>query len=623
MTTSTSKVESLAQRVTRWKKDFPAFCAENLYIKTKDGRLIPFRLNRAQLLFWSKVQQQLDAGKPIRMYVLKARQLGFSTVIKALEYWLDTLHPYRNSLTVSHSLDSAAELFGKHQIFHSMSQPDVRPETKRSNRKEMRFAREPSDEEVRLADERGELPDIGLQSSLMVQTADNAHLGASFTLHFVHLSEFARYEKIRADVATSMATLMATVPHLRKTFVFIETTAFGLGYAKSFWDKSDNGFIKLFVSWVADETYRMNEWGDELPNGLSDLDDIADGPYGDELRVLVYIRSELRYWCSAESEDEEWFQNECLARLAWRRHSIRVAHQGSLDLFRQEYPIYAEEAFLTSGDHVFDTQKLSDMRTALYGEDGATSLHPVERYRFHRKPSPGFTRAKYGSLRVYERPQKGARYAIGADVSEGVSHGDASAAQVLRVPEMRQVAVFHAGYRDDEETQPPIDPDDFGHALDALGRWYNAATMAVEVNGPGFATNLVLGKALRYPLLYQREVFDAKYKAVQKKFGWHSNKATKNVAITDLRATLREDALLLLDERTIAELGYYVKHTNGSLGASSGEHDDLVTSLALAYQMAISMGTVRAARREPEKPEGSFDWWMGLIDKQRYVDARQ
>jgi hypothetical protein len=612
--------ESLAVKVKRWKSDFPAYAREVLRIKTKQGTLVPFELNRAQRALWDLVKKDLDAGRPVRVYILKARQLGFSTFVKGLEYWHDTLNRFQNSLTVSHSMDSAQELFTKHTVFYSMSPSEVRPARKRSNRREMRFMKDPSDEEVRKASERGEKPDIGLQSTLIIQTAENPHLGASFTIHFAHLSEFARYEKIQKDVRLSMATLMASVPTLPNTYVFLETTAWGLGYSKDFWDRDDNGFHKFFVSWVADDAYTVADFHDELEYGRHSLDEVEDGPYGNELEVWEHVKRELKRWYPEEADDEKWLLHQSLCRMAWRRKSIRVDHQADLELFRQEFPCYAEEAFLTSGDHVFDVGKIADIKKTL--RPTARDLRfPPDRFRFH-KQRRAFYRAQYGPLRIYEEPKTGVRYVIGADVSEGVGHGDASAAAVLSIPELKQVAVFHAGYRNDYETQPPIDPDDFADVLDVLGRNYNTAYIACEVNGPGFATNLKLGKTLHYPAIYRREVMDAKMGTLQKKYGWHSNKATKNVLITDLRAAIRDDLIQFRDLLTLDELGHYVQ-INNQFGAAPGQHDDLVIALGLAMQMAITQnyGSLlsTAPVLKPVKPEGTFEWWGKLVDRQRAV----
>ena len=53
-----------------------------LYIKTKEGELTLLKLNVMQKKFYDIIKAQFQAGKPVRIIVLKARQLGFSTFIE-------------------------------------------------------------------------------------------------------------------------------------------------------------------------------------------------------------------------------------------------------------------------------------------------------------------------------------------------------------------------------------------------------------------------------------------------------------------------------------------------------------------------------------------------------------
>ena len=55
------------------------YIEEYLKIVDKSGDLIDFKLNKAQRKIYSAIQEQARAGKPIRIIVLKARQLGITT----------------------------------------------------------------------------------------------------------------------------------------------------------------------------------------------------------------------------------------------------------------------------------------------------------------------------------------------------------------------------------------------------------------------------------------------------------------------------------------------------------------------------------------------------------------
>jgi hypothetical protein len=597
---------SAVSTIRAYLKDFPRYAREVLRIQTKDAQLLPFELNRAQRRLWEIVAQDIEARRPVRIYILKARQLGFSTLIQGLAYWVVSLRKNRTALVTAHEEGAAANMFLKSQIFYKSSPAELRPMLRLSNRQELHFAN---------PDPKATAENMGLESKIAVRTANNRNLGASMTVQFLHLSEFAKYERVLQEVKVAMATVLQTVPRLPDTFVFLETTADGVGYAKDFWD-GDNGYRKIFVSWVADETYTIPH--DQLTLRLDQLDEVDDAQFGNEAQVYKHVLDELRFWYpefieELTTDELPWQYREALCRMQWRRMMIADQFHGDRDLFRQEYPITPEEAFLTTGAAVFDQRKLRDNIQALRVADANgrpipdALVFPPTTYRFDRNNND-FYHARYGPLRVYEPPSPNHRYVIGSDVAEGLERGDTSVAQVLRLPDLLQVATY----------EDRLDPDDFADVLFHIGRIFGWAPLCVEVNGPGFATNLRLGKVLHYPNLYMREVFDRQSKTHQRKWGWHTNRQTKNVLITDLRASLRDDFILYRDLKTLEDMTKYVQRDDGTMGAVRGEHDDTVMALGLAYQMAIQRGLAHMRRPSARTPAGpppeySFQWWADKV----------
>ena len=580
-------VETYIERLKRWQSDFPAYAREALRIVTKDGEFIPFELNRGQQRMWKLIKKKMDAGKPVRIYVLKARQIGFSTLIQAILFWRVSLRRYQTALTVSHDTQSAEALFNKSKVYYQSLPNEAKPERKISNRRELTFA----------VDDQKRPDEMGLQSRIMVQTAADKHLGASLTLQAVHLSEFARYDKVNPQPHLAYATLMQAVPHKPNTFVFIETTAHGLGIGYEFWNKEDSGYENLFISWCAADEYRSAE-------ALSpdELYDFADSPYGDERQVMEDVISELAFWYETEALEPGWLEEEALHRMKWRRELINTNFNGRLDLFRQEFPITAQEAFLTSGVGVFDNRKLADIRNGC--------PDPTE-YRFDLA-SGSFTQARYGDLRMWEAPREGVRYVMGVDVSEGLREHDNSAVQVLRVEkgQLIQVAVW----------QGLIPPDDLADLVNALGRWYNSAFVAIEMNGPGYATNLRLQKRLFYPAIYLRTTYDSLTRAYTSKVGWNTNAKTKQIMVSDLRQAVDTDLIVFQDAATLEEMGYYQMSDDGKYDAAAGYHDDLVMSIALAIQMADQQGYAKPSEgRAIRPPKGSFEWHAQEYDKAQLV----
>jgi len=602
--------EKTRRQLQRYQNDFPLFAREQLYIITKEAKLSPFKLNRAQMKVWTdEIEPRLNAGLPIRMYILKARQLGFSTLIQGIGFWRCALRKYQNALTISHEIDSAEEIFKKSVVFYQHMDKKYRPHRQRSNRREVLFAKDlPNQPEKR-----------GLQSQIAVATAKNKHLGASRTMSFLHCSEFARWEEVNNRVRVAWPTLMQTVPNVAGTFVFLETTAWGVNLAKEIWDAEANGFAKVFVSWCADDSYRH-----DTPMDMAELEERPDSRFGDERTVYRSVIDQLVYWYPERADDPQWLTNEALCRMHWRR--LKVAHDFNyeLKLFQQEYPITPEEAFLFSGSNVFDTRLVADYMHALSITDGDRPQYDsagVLKLRYPYKTFrhiPGVVgdddrsiiEAPHGNIRVYDEPVPGGVYVIGGDVGEGVTDGDMSAAHVLKLPELKQVAVF----------EDLTEPFEFADLLFALGRWYNWAGLCVEVNGPGIATNQRLAQQLFYPDLYYRQDFDAEGKKFVRKYGWHTNTKTKPIVISTLRKWMKDKSVLWRDVPTLEQMLYYVEK-DGKMGASSGKHDDLVMSVALTLQMAAqrNWGTAQAAENTDRVPgPGTVGYEMTQAENQHY-----
>ena len=88
---------------------------EMLTIKDKDGKLRrldfddPFAW--AQREFLSEVERQHNAGKPIRIIVLKGRQLGISTATEGLLFNWCFKYPGSNCLVMSKNREGSETLF--------------------------------------------------------------------------------------------------------------------------------------------------------------------------------------------------------------------------------------------------------------------------------------------------------------------------------------------------------------------------------------------------------------------------------------------------------------------------------------------------------------------------------
>src|ERR1700692_4195426 len=65
----------------------------------------------AQRPYIAEIERQYNDGRPVRIIVLKARQLGISTATEAVLFLWAFLHPGSNGLVLSHEDKQAQELY--------------------------------------------------------------------------------------------------------------------------------------------------------------------------------------------------------------------------------------------------------------------------------------------------------------------------------------------------------------------------------------------------------------------------------------------------------------------------------------------------------------------------------
>lgn len=532
--TMTVEERRLATR-KRLLTDFEFYATKCLKIRTKDAKIVPFRLNRAQKVFLEAILEQWQRTGRVRVVVLKARQLGLSTLWGGFMYFWISQHKATKGIVVTHKGEATAALFDMTKRYHQLMEPTMRPHTARSNAKELKF-------------------DL-LDSGYMIATAGADTVGRGETLQLAHLSEAGLWPKSKA--AEIGNGLLQAVPNVDDTFVCIESTARG----KSGWfyqqylaattdDPSmGSGYELVFLPWHVDPEYTA-----PVPEGFE------------------------RNWDEQKLDQDvfdQWGYHLTDGQLIWRRQKVA---QDGIDLFKQEYPSTPEEAFLTSGAPVFNLEYLAECEKRA----------PEIKHRMEFDPVEGrFAPSERGRLFIYAEIDPHETYVIGADVAKGVGReerrdakgnllsageGDYSVAQVLD-SKKRIVAKFRG----------QVDPHYYADILEALGYLFNTARIAVEFNNHGILPNSRLWRDKAYPNLYVREVYDKTTDQVKEEVGFYTDVKTRPLIIDQLRESIRSREMDLTDKDTIRELTTFVADPDtGKIEADVGCHDDCVMALAIA-----------------------------------------
>ena len=505
MTTTSAEKRRLETR-RKLLNDFVFYAKHALKIRTKRGDIVPFVLNEAQRRLLEIVEKQQQTEGKVRIITLKARQMGLSTMIGGWLYWWTSQRKAQKTIVVTHHADSTKALFDLTKRYYDNTPEPLKPHTKYSSRKELKFDK--------------------LDSGYTVATAGGESIGRGETLTGAHLSELAFWPKSSAK--DNLNGLLQCIPNTDGSAIFIESTANGVsGEFYDLWNgavKGENGFIPVFLPWFIQDEYR-----EPVPEGFTRTP---------EEEKLV----------EAHGLDDE--------QLMFRRRKIA---QNGIDLFRQEYPTTAEEAFLTSGRPVFNPTQLVEMKANMKPVIKRMGLN-IDR----------FVEDPRGELKMYYDIDPSETYYIGADVAMGVNGGDYSVAQILD-SKKRQVGVWRGH----------VHPDFFASVLYHLGMLYNTAEIIVERNNHGILTCTRLGKDLAYPNFYIETVYDKMDDKETVNLGFYTSTKTKPLIIDQLRATLRDRELEVNDEETIGELMTYIVTDTGSMEADDGCFDDTVMALAM------------------------------------------
>lgn len=503
----------------------------DLKIRTKGRTLVDFKPNAVQVKYLDMLADEnpefrwrdgVYSLRGIREDVLKARQQGMSTLWLAL-YFLDTINtPMTQTLILAHDAPTTEKLFKIVHRFYEHLPAHLKRPKKYSSKREIEFS--------------------DIDSIISVGTAGSAGVGRGGTVNNVHMSERA-FWRDGGDVEIG---LMESVP--LDGNATRETTANGLNeYADERTEMRDGGgqFKPRFFAWSENPEYAIetppNFILTEEEEKLARLFDLSD------------------------------------AQLNWRR-SKRLSKKQH-EKFPQEYPLTEAEAFLSSGNGYFDNEKLTELLVELEDEEFA----PIA---FDVPPVYRNLRRERDALTVWEEPQPGRVYVIGADTAEGINgrgDHDYDSASVWDAETEVEVARLHGRWN----------THIYGLMIAELGFWYNTALLGIERNNHGHAVINAALYTANYPEaisdnstgLYMHQEYDEKKQPTSRRPGFPtSSRSVKFMILDDLASAVENGDFHARSPQLIAEMQRFVKLPGGKAGAETG-HDDRVMDAAIARRM--------------------------------------
>lgn len=514
--------------------DDPLLLVEEGYlmIKTKAGEIVPLKMNEIQKRLMKRIRELLVLGRPIRIWILKARQTGISTLVEAIGYAIASQSKAVNSIVIADDIDGANYLFGMQKLFQETLAAHLKPEPKHSNEKKLEFE--------------------ATHSQILIDTSENLSAGRKYTFRFVHLSEVSRFR----DLKTLMLGINQSVPNLPGTIIIGETTANGMNQFYDEWvscqENSKAGLTDwetFFIPWFEVAEYR-------LPlslGGLYPIEAIDFATATDRENFLIEERAlQSRYKLSDE-------------QINWRRWCIVNNCNKSVLQFNQEFPDSEKTAFISTGDNFFNKQNLGRQEIVKPLSIG-NIVKEGGRYTF-REISTGL-------FKIYEFPKRGEQYVVAGDPAEGLEHGDKSAAVVLNKRTNATACVYNHN----------TPPDRFEEDLIKMGYFYNEALIGCESKGYGYSVNQGLYK--NYGRVYRKVKTGKGFKETTLELGWNTNSVTRPMILSALSEEIDNGSTELLDATLIGQAWTFINNVKrGQPEADKGKADDLIMARAIAGQL--------------------------------------
>ena len=584
----------------RYKHDFPFWTATLVYIHNKDaGKDVLFRLWYPQRILVSRFEAKRKAGLPIRLILLKARQWGGSTTVQLYMAWLQFFHKKGlNSLIIAHqgtASDEIKDMFDlmikKHPVEFLHKLGEVYSEN------------EPKLVGVGKSGSTYRVPQRDCKIKVGTAERPNGCRGGAYSL--VHLSEVGLWKKTEGkspeDIVRSACSGILARPY---TMIVMESTADGVGtyfdaeYTAAADPTVKSQFEALFISWFQIEHYSR--------------------PFdsAEELRAFAKWLWENRNNAYTPSNREEsgrylwslWEKGATLEAIHW--YIYERAGKNDFAVMAAEFPSDDVEAFVHAGTMVFDKYLVKQFepycrKPKFVGEVYADADEGEEALSNLR-----FREDRQGLLSIWAMPEKFDDYEVTDRYLTVVDVGGRS-----NKADWSVIVVFDRLSMIDGSEPPSVVAQWYGHCdIDRLAwraaqiaAFYNDSLLVIESNTlethdkerqveGGDQSQYILNQISDiYPNLYARKQSEDEIReGAPRKYGFHTNVATKPMIISTLVKVIRERLYIERDKRCLDEYDTYERKPNGAYGAIVGKHDDLLMTRAIGLHICY---------REMEMPE--------------------
>jgi hypothetical protein len=550
---------------------------DNCWINSKDGGRICLGKNLyyGQMYAVTQIFDALEAGIHV-IYILKSRQLGISTIIRALcAFWLGVHQGLKGALvfdTAPHKESARKELVVMIQNLPAALKFPKAKGTGSGNRDSFELVNDSA---------------MIFLSAGVKKSKSSGTLGRSEGLALAHLSELCSY-----DNEEGLKSFEQSLSEIHPDRLYIkESTARGYNSWYTDWHKAKKDTVHckcIFLGWWSKPSQRINR---------DDLDFQTYGlvpPSPAEQEKIKLVKEQYGFEISPE-------------QLAWVRRKFDPNYGNEEDgdvadgednaIMLAEQAWTEEEAFQQTGAVFFGSKQLTDQSNKFVKHKAKTYMYIAGDDFTSMRVYPA-QNMRSVELKVWEEPQPGAQYVMGIDPAFGENeNNDRSSIQICRcyADGLDQVA---------EYAWPLITTRQFAWVIASLLGWYgNSAEInyILEINGPGSAVFNEI-RSLKFQIdndRTQRKDFEDRgllnvFKNVKtyiytrpdamgagSNWHWETNTKRKILILERMRDFVSTSKLHIRSSALVEEMKTIAREGD-SIGAPSSMRDDRVLAMAFA-----------------------------------------
>jgi len=563
----------------RLDSDFEFWAAVCAKIKPKKGgTVIPFVLNYPQRLLWSEIYDMISKDMPINLILDKSRQFGGSTLIDTVMSHIQIrIKTNWNSLIAAHVNQAAINV-------RSMMGTLIKEYPKSVNVLNLRPFE--GTQNIKIITERSNKITIGSMEKPDSIRSDDVKMA--------HLTEIGLWKKTQGKEPEDLCqSILGSLPMNEPyTMYALESTAKGVGnYFHRTWQQAvrgNNGLRPVFIPWLKDQKNRI--------------------PFTSQKSMLEFIES---------FENYDWFlwnAGATLEGINFYRKQLGLFN-GDKWRMQSEFPTTAEESFQSTGNRYFPQEYVLALR-----QDNKEPIFKGEVVGDSTLGEKALTNIRFepnerGNLWIWEMPdlenQYDFRYVVPMDLGGNTDKADYSIIRVIdRLPMLTggdpKAILTWKGH---------CDHDLLATKGIQIAKAYDNALFAPEDNsmekqedGEHFQTILDSIKDY-YRNIYIRNDPEKVGNDFVPKYGWHTNKKSKGLALDALKSCARERmnkdrdvqdgyCYIEYDERNCSEMDVYEIKQNGTVGAVDGSHDDQCITTAIGLHIAINVMPLPRLRKQ-------------------------